>query len=59
MPEMARSVVVLPAPLPPMRVTMLPAGTVNEMPWRAVMAPYWTLRLWTSSTARIAKLGVF
>gem|GEM_PF-6397776 len=39
MPEIARRVVVLPAPLPPMRVTMPPAGTLNEMPWRAVMAP--------------------
>ena len=38
-PEMARSVVLLPAPFAPMSVTMLPAGTDNEMPCSALMAP--------------------
>ena len=38
-PEMVRSVVVLPAPLPPMRVTMDPCSMLNEMPPSAEMAP--------------------
>ena len=32
MPEMARIVVVLPAPLEPISVTTLPLGTSSEMP---------------------------
>ena len=31
-PEMVRSVVVLPAPLPPMSVTIAPCSILNEMP---------------------------
>jgi hypothetical protein len=34
-PEMARRVVVLPAPLAPMMVTMPPSGTSSETPLRA------------------------
>jgi hypothetical protein len=36
-PEIARSVVVLPAPLLPMSATMPPAGTRNETPCTAVL----------------------
>ena len=39
MPEIARRVVVLPAPFPPMSVTMAPAFTLNEISWSALMAP--------------------
>jgi len=38
-PEIARSVVVLPAPFAPMRVTISPSRTSNEMPRSAWMAP--------------------
>ena len=38
-PEMVRSVVVLPAPLPPINVTIAPSGMVKEMPRSAAMAP--------------------
>jgi hypothetical protein len=41
-PERVRSVVVLPAPLAPISVTILPAGTSNEMPLMALMTPKWT-----------------
>ena len=34
-PEMALSTVLLPAPLAPIRVTMSPASTFNEMPLSA------------------------
>ena len=39
MPEMARMVVVLPAPLEPIRVTSLPFGTSSEMPCRTSTLP--------------------
>ena len=39
MPWMERSVVVLPAPLEPMRVTTSPSSTVSEIPRRAWMCP--------------------
>ena len=39
MPEMARRVVLLPAPLLPMRVTISPGSTESETPFRAWMAP--------------------
>ncbi len=38
-PEMVRRVVVFPAPLPPMRVTMEPWATLSEMPLSAEIAP--------------------
>ena len=38
-PVMVRSVVDFPAPLAPMRVTILPSGTSSEMPRRAWMPP--------------------
>ena len=38
-PEMVRSVVVLPAPFAPMRHTIWPSSTVNEMSRTASMAP--------------------
>jgi hypothetical protein len=36
---MVRSVELLPAPLAPMRVTMLPCGTSKEMPLTASIPP--------------------
>ncbi|MNK77420.1 hypothetical protein D3C87_970190 [compost metagenome] len=39
MPEMARMVVVLPAPFEPIRVTSLPFGTSSEMPCRTSTLP--------------------
>jgi hypothetical protein len=39
MPLIARSVVVLPAPLAPISVTISPALTVRSMPWSAWIAP--------------------
>ena len=44
MPETARSVVVLPAPLAPRIVVMPPASTVKLTPWRTRVAPYATCR---------------
>ena len=38
-PEMERRVVVLPAPLAPIRVTISPSSTVRETPIRAWMLP--------------------
>jgi hypothetical protein len=38
-PEIARSVVDLPAPFAPINVTMLFSGTFNEMPCSALMEP--------------------
>jgi len=38
-PEIARNVVVFPAPFAPMSVTMLPSFTVNEMSCSAVITP--------------------
>ena len=37
--DTVRSVVLLPAPLLPMSVTMAPWGTVSEMPCKALIAP--------------------
>src|SRR5690606_38751345 len=49
MPEIARIVVVLPAPLAPMRVTSSPSSTVIEMPRTASMRPYATVMSCSSS----------
>ena len=38
-PEIAISVVVFPAPLAPIRETMLLSGTSNEIPFNAEMCP--------------------
>ena len=38
-PETARSVVLFPAPLAPMRATILPSGTSSEIPCSAWMTP--------------------
>ena len=38
-PEIARSVVDLPAPLAPSKVTTCPASTVSEMPRKASISP--------------------
>ena len=38
-PMMARSVVDLPAPLAPISVTISPAPSVNETPFKASIAP--------------------
>jgi hypothetical protein len=38
-PEMVRSVVLLPAPLEPMSVTISPSSTVSETPLSALMLP--------------------
>src|ERR1700682_1331959 len=43
------SVVVLPDPLPPSSATTAPAGTWNDTSRSTSVAPYHTLRLWTSS----------
>ena len=38
-PEMARSVVLFPAPLAPTSVTMVPSSTAIETPFKAWIAP--------------------
>src|SRR5579863_4841868 len=43
-PEMVESVVVLPAPLPPIRATISPISTLNEMPLSTSIWPYDTRR---------------
>src|SRR5579863_6072031 len=48
-PEIVLSVVVLPAPLPPIRATISPASTLNEMPFNTSMCPYDTLKRSTLS----------
>src|SRR5437764_14789609 len=50
-PEMARSVVVLPAPLAPSMVTMVPSSTTSERPWSARTEPYAACRSVSSSSA--------
>src|SRR3981081_2835702 len=48
-PEIVLSVVVLPAPLPPIKATISPTSTLNEMPLRTSMWPSLTLMLSTLS----------
>ncbi len=43
---MARTSVVLPEPLPPMRATVSPGATSNETPWSTGVPPSAT---WTSA----------
>src|SRR5690606_23282129 len=52
-PDTERSVVVLPAPLAPMRQTISPSLTSNEMPLMAWITPKWTFRSLTSSIGRL------
>src|SRR5450432_2911668 len=57
MPEMARIVVVFPAPLEPIKVTTLPLGTSSEMPCSTSTLPYAACRLETVSMPRLALSG--
>src|SRR5438105_3496487 len=50
-PLMARSVVVLPAPLAPNSATTEPSSTFSETPWRARMEPYDACTSLSSSSA--------
>ena len=50
-PAMVFSVVDLPAPFAPMRVTISPSSMSNEIPLTALMAPYETARSLTESMA--------
>src|ERR1700678_3371761 len=50
-PEIVLSVVVLPAPLPPINATISPISTLNEMPLSTSIWPYETLRPSTLSMA--------
>src|SRR5439155_25821651 len=50
MPQTARSVVVLPAPLAPRMAVMPPASTVKPKPWRTLVAPYCASRFSASSS---------
>src|ERR1700742_3021215 len=43
-PEMVLRVVVLPAPLPPIKATISPGSTLNEMPFSTSICPYDTRR---------------
>src|SRR5690348_13386472 len=51
MPMIDLSVVVLPAPLRPSRVTTSPAFTPKLMPWRIWDSPYQASRFWTLRTS--------
>src|SRR6185437_15203831 len=53
MPQIALSVVVLPAPLAPSRVVTSPSSTTKLMPCRTFVCPYAALRSTTSSSAGI------
>src|SRR6478735_2632880 len=57
-PEIARIVVVFPAPFEPRRVTISPSRTTSEMPCRARMRPYCTTMSRTSSRIGLSSLGV-
>src|SRR6516165_1344709 len=52
-PEIARSNVVLPAPLAPIRVAIWPAPTLIDTPCRTSMRPYPATRLSISSIDRL------
>src|SRR5579859_1500573 len=54
MPMIARSVVVLPAPLRPSRVTTSPWRISKFMPWRICDSPYQPLRSATLSSVVVA-----
>src|ERR1700677_2317428 len=63
-PQIARSVVVLPAPLAPNRAVTPPSSTEKLMPWRTFVSPYAACRLLASSNAgmnvfllRVAEIG--
>src|SRR5579872_165677 len=58
-PEMVESVVVLPAPLPPISATISFVSTLNEMPFSTSIWPYDTCRLSTlSMTMPPAEIGL-
>src|SRR6185436_7781846 len=59
MPMIARSVVVLPAPLRPRRVTTSPAGTSNVTPWRTCDSPYQALSPRTARSGPAPEAGAF
>src|SRR5260370_17184857 len=50
-PDMARRVVVLPAPLAPRSATMPPASTLSDTPCSALMGPYAATTPFSSSCA--------
>src|SRR5258705_12470193 len=58
MPVMAFSVVVLPAPFAPIRLTSSPWCTSNDAPFTAWMPPYATFRPVTLSNVLAAMLGI-
>src|ERR1051325_11343962 len=58
MPMMARSVVVLPAPLRPSNVTSSPSPTLNSTPCRTCDSPYQARRFLTCSRSSEAAVGV-
>src|SRR5690349_12901737 len=60
MPMIARSVVVLPAPLRPSRVTTSPSATAKLMPCRMCDSPYqaWRSRTFRSSFCRTPLSGM-
>src|ERR1700761_9418199 len=57
MPMIDLSVVVLPAPLRPSKVTTSPAFTLKFIPWRMWDSPYQVSRFWTPSTSAAAGLA--
>src|ERR1700761_6933308 len=58
-PEMVLRVVVLPAPLPPIKATISPISTLNEMPLSTSIWPYETCRFSTlSMTVPPAEIGL-
>src|SRR5262245_32481905 len=57
MPQTARRVVVLPAPLAPRMVVMPPASTANARPCSTVVHPYWAWRSAASSRGGIRSLA--
>src|SRR5215217_5154310 len=56
-PMIARSVVVLPAPLRPMTQTASPAATVSDTPCRMWLRPYQALRARPTTSARTRRCG--
>src|SRR5262249_43417120 len=57
-PATPRMVVLLPAPLAPIRVTISPSATWNDTPRTAAISPYATSRLSTSSSKLVSEIGL-
>src|SRR5262249_1716324 len=57
-PATPRMVVLLPAPLAPIRVTISPSATWNDTPRTAAISPYASSRLWTSSSKLASEIGL-